>query len=1094
MSIAPNQPADAQDVLAQLQLRLLASRNLSDLPNPALARNNLLLTSTAWTPIGVGPGTVASGNDARFDNPYITSDGSTVARYAAERFAEVRDVLDFGADPTGVADSRAAFQAAEQALTAGYGGVIWVPPGSYLMTGGVSLRSGTAVVGAGASASRIVAVDDFPTTTGPAYSFFYNANWEAATLAEGDEDITIAGLMFDYSWRESTNAFASLKMRYVTRLNVRECRFWWGGNSVAIRGCEQTWFVRCTAENFQNCGWDFWEGPGTTWVVDCWERTEASAQMLNFNPEFSPTSSSPLDVVAKRLTVQGCTFIVTGAASVPCQIEPLANRDNVVTEVVINSCSFQRTRLVCRQETTLLRITNNSFTDFPDPSTSAITVAPLNGRTPAGVIISGNVIQGPHTNAENFGVIWCDTDSAIITGNIILGTDYDAGPLYVGNSNPVRFGNYFEKLGISGQMQQGVLLANPNDAEHNFRSAWGYVDLNGNPVREYMAGNFAQRWSTDENGDARQVWSHEADSDKSDFSFLVGTAFNSHIRVSPNAGLTATGTTYAGALLLTKGFNQFDTVPAASGARLPGTDNFLSVTGFSVAVWNNGDEMLAVYPISNGYIADWPQGLHDLIPPGWIVVYYATDSTHWIIQTRAQFSTDLLGEVVSEQENALAEVDLTTAPAVYSPTRNLNHVLLYGQSLSIGAEGTPGLSTAAKYGSLMFGTTVGATNNTTPSSVWTPNGGSVVSPLQVNSTQAESPAFGAMATYRALTFRSQDVTSNASQLMLANSCGIGGTAIAALEQGASPDIFNRLVSCMDQANAYAAGQALTYGVAAMVWMQGESNSTTSTAVYKTALQGIYTDFCTAALAETGQTENPAMFMYQTTAANGNFNTASLGVQMAQLEIGLNDPGCFMVGPVYPYNSSNNLHLCANSYRWWGAMLGKVMHRVLTLGQDWKPLHITAATMRGRRVLVDFYVPFAPLVFDDPWLEPGWSPGTGTAGAANAPFATLDKGFTVRNASGVAQTIASVVLASATQVLITLAADPAVEAHSLRYADGSAGHYGHGSVRDSDPALADDIYLDLQAGQAADERQWNASGKLMPLHNWAVSQLIAITAV
>lgn len=47
MTIAPNQPADAQDVNAQLALRLLASRNLSDLPNPALARANLNIGAMA---------------------------------------------------------------------------------------------------------------------------------------------------------------------------------------------------------------------------------------------------------------------------------------------------------------------------------------------------------------------------------------------------------------------------------------------------------------------------------------------------------------------------------------------------------------------------------------------------------------------------------------------------------------------------------------------------------------------------------------------------------------------------------------------------------------------------------------------------------------------------------------------------------------------------------------------------------------------------------------------------------------------------------------------------------------------------------------
>ena len=210
--------------------------------------------------------------------------------------------------------------------------------------------------------------------------------------------------------------------------------------------------------------------------------------------------------------------------------------------------------------------------------------------------------------------------------------------------------------------------------------------------------------------------------------------------------------------------------------------------------------------------------------------------------------------------------------------------------------------------------------------------------------------------------------------------------------------------------------------------------------------------------------------------------------MAQLDIGLNDAGCFMVGPVYPYNDSDNLHLAANSYRWWGAMLGKVMHRVLTLGQNWKPLHITAATMRGQRVLLEYYVPVGPLVFEDPWLGPA------PTGSANAPYASADKGFTILNNAGTVQPIASVVLVAANQVLITLASAPSGAPYFVRYADGLSTHQGHGCLRDSDPALADDIYLDLQSSQAAMERQWDASGKRYPLYNWAVAQYQAITVV
>ena len=56
--------------------------------------------------------------------------GSTTARTLANRFADVVNVLDFGADPTGTIDSTFAFQNA--ANVAGTGNPIFVPSGNYL--------------------------------------------------------------------------------------------------------------------------------------------------------------------------------------------------------------------------------------------------------------------------------------------------------------------------------------------------------------------------------------------------------------------------------------------------------------------------------------------------------------------------------------------------------------------------------------------------------------------------------------------------------------------------------------------------------------------------------------------------------------------------------------------------------------------------------------------------------------------------------------------------------------------------------------------------------------------------------------------------
>jgi hypothetical protein len=66
------------------------------------------------------------------NNLLVTATGSTTARTLANRFADVVNVKDFGANPTGVIDSYTAFQNAINSLPSG-GGTIVVPTGTYLI-------------------------------------------------------------------------------------------------------------------------------------------------------------------------------------------------------------------------------------------------------------------------------------------------------------------------------------------------------------------------------------------------------------------------------------------------------------------------------------------------------------------------------------------------------------------------------------------------------------------------------------------------------------------------------------------------------------------------------------------------------------------------------------------------------------------------------------------------------------------------------------------------------------------------------------------------------------------------------------------------
>lgn len=80
----------------------------------------------------------------------------SVGRTVNSKFQEIVSVLDFGADPTGVADSSAAFQAAIDAVKpTGYGifpqtgGLVNVPVGTYLIDSTVNVYSGVVINGTG---------------------------------------------------------------------------------------------------------------------------------------------------------------------------------------------------------------------------------------------------------------------------------------------------------------------------------------------------------------------------------------------------------------------------------------------------------------------------------------------------------------------------------------------------------------------------------------------------------------------------------------------------------------------------------------------------------------------------------------------------------------------------------------------------------------------------------------------------------------------------------------------------------------------------------------------------------------------------------
>lgn len=464
------------------------------------------------------------------------------------------------------------------------------------------------------------------------------------------------------------------------------------------------------------------------------------------------------------------------------------------------------------------------------------------------------------------------------------------------------------------------------------------------------------------------------------------------------------------------------------------------------------------------------------------------------------FHADEIAKLNTEGLRSLSVTDGTFNTEVARPVWDYNHFLMYGQSLSTGQEGWPALSKVARHGNLMLG---GATRPVSGSAAaFTPVGASILQPLisvvqsgasvltdaQVAELAVGSQALGedplvGMVNFAKLQHNQRLLVSNdASRVFVASSAGVSGTTIEQLSAGASPNMFLRLVQAAEKVKSIATASGKSYGIVAVVFLQGEYNydaqfgGDTTKDGYKAKLSKLYDDIeAQVKTAISGQTEPPIFITYQT-GAQYTRDDKGLAIGMAQLELSQERRNWYLASPAYPYTDKGG-HMDSNGYRWLSKQFGKVWARVVEQGRSWKPLSPLVAQVRGDEVLVSFHVPSPPLAFDSPYVK-------------SAAVSYPNKGFEVL-VNGVSVGITSVQIVADTVVRIRLATS-ATGVVEIRYA-GKTAHQGNGSLRDSDQTVADDVYTyNAGTGQYPEANIPSLVDKPYPLHNWCVAFHITAT--
>jgi hypothetical protein len=242
----------------------------------------------------------------------------------------------------------------------------------------------------------------------------------------------------------------------------------------------------------------------------------------------------------------------------------------------------------------------------------------------------------------------------------------------------------------------------------------------------------------------------------------------------------------------------------------------------------------------------------------------------------------------------------------------------------------------------------------------------------------------------------------------------------------------------------------SYGIGGIIITHGEADSGNTD--YEKDLVQLWTDYNMDLKQITGQTQSIPMFVSQQhSTPETNVLEAST---LAEWTVGLDHPNDIICsGPKYQYPYyTDGIHLVTQGYEALGEKYAEVYYQHVVLGQAWAPLQplstTTSVTRAGAVITVQFHVPVEPMVWDTTLPPPH----------ATVPQWAMGNGFEVSTLGGAPLQINSVVI-DGDSVHITCAQDLTGQALNVSYAfltdatttfpPVAGGTFRWGLLRDSD---------------------------------------------
>lgn len=468
--------------------------------------------------------------------------------------------------------------------------------------------------------------------------------------------------------------------------------------------------------------------------------------------------------------------------------------------------------------------------------------------------------------------------------------------------------------------------------------------------------------------------------------------------------------------------------------------------GLSLCFQTNGQELDSYVEFREATVSKTPFNNTDLIvaDPFDYEFYNEEDGT----QTRESVnaSNSLVGNANYQQ-----------------PTAEINHAIIYGQSLSTGQQTAPAISLTNFKGNIMIGLQEWINDGNTNldqfnllyarPAIATGYTQEQTEALPItDQARCESPNMGFANAIKAAIDR--HVLEMVDRKILATSCGSGGQSIELLSKN-NPNnggsIYrNQFLAALTRAKQNADALSKSLVCTSVIWQQGEYNyiaqpgqgwtsgtpATNDKDQYATYFDQLVTDMIADIIAAYGQSLNPIILTYQPGTAYIRSDDMPIG--MALLESSNKDSRVLLASPQYSVTSRGGGHYDPNGARWIGEQFAKVYNTVVLRGEKWSPLQPKKITKNLNNIIIDFHVPVPPLRWDTKTVKP-----------------INNYGFYVTN-NGAAVGVSSVELIGATSVKISTAVNLTGDV-TISYA---SLNYRYGNLCDSDTYKALTNYVEL----------------------------------